>query len=219
MYTPSVMKNSRLRPSRSVSQPKKKAPSTAPARYALADAPTCASVTASAALALSAPDTAPASVTSRPSSTQVMPSAATAIEWKRPHGRRSSRAGTSDSKTVTASPRFAPCACALARRAGVRRARPCSRACAASGAWPESRTTGGLELFQRRQMRLPVEKVMDMHEIEPGHTPELERALELHPSERLAEGPDLGRGEKPGMRHLPEHATDHGFRITVHRRR
>src|SRR5438874_9747213 len=67
-------------------------------------------------------------------------------------------------------------------------------------------------------MRLPVEQVVDMQEIEARYAPELERALELHPAERLAEGPDLGRGEEPGMRYLPEHAADHGFRITVHRR-
>src|SRR5689334_16570153 len=100
MYTPSVTKKRRFLPSRSVSQPKKKAPSTAPARYALADAPTSASVRWSAGLVFSAPETAPASVTSSPSSTQVMPSASTATEWKRPQGSRSRRAGTSDSKTM-----------------------------------------------------------------------------------------------------------------------
>jgi hypothetical protein len=43
-YTPSVTKKRRLRPNRSVSQPNRRAPATAPVRYALAESPTCASV-------------------------------------------------------------------------------------------------------------------------------------------------------------------------------
>src|SRR3546814_17064989 len=52
-------------------------------------------------LSRSTPATAPASVTSSPSRIQVMPSATTTSQWKRPQGRRSSRAGTS----VATSPR------------------------------------------------------------------------------------------------------------------
>src|SRR4051812_39576385 len=89
------MKNSFLRPRRSVSQPKKMAPSTAPVRYALPARPTSALLKCSAGLSFSAPATVPASVTSRPSRIQVMPSAATTNVWKRLHGRRSSRAGMS----------------------------------------------------------------------------------------------------------------------------
>src|SRR6266850_1203785 len=89
------MKNNLLRPSRSVSQPKKIAPSTAPARYALPAKPTSALLKRSTGLALSAPATVPASVTSSPSRIQVMPSATTTSVWKRPQGSRSSRAGIS----------------------------------------------------------------------------------------------------------------------------
>lgn len=96
MYTPSVMKNSLRRPSRSVSQPKSSAPSTAPARYALLAMPTCALVSRNAGLCLSAPATAPASVTSSPSSSHVMPNAMTTRVWKRLQGRRSSRPGRSE---------------------------------------------------------------------------------------------------------------------------
>ena len=49
----------------------------------------------SCGLSLSAGDTAPAKVTSRPSRIQVTPSATTTRVWKRPHGSRSSRAGIS----------------------------------------------------------------------------------------------------------------------------
>jgi hypothetical protein len=57
---------------------------------------------------------------------------------------------------------------------------------------------------------------MNMHQIELGHAPELERALELQPPERLAHGPDLGRGEQPRMRHLREHFADDRLGIAVH---
>src|SRR3546814_5389902 len=49
----------------------------------------------SVGLAFNAPLTAPASVTSSPSSIQVMPSATTTSVWKRHHRKRSSRDGTS----------------------------------------------------------------------------------------------------------------------------
>src|SRR6516162_2372371 len=49
-------------------------------------------------LCLSAPDIAPASVTSRPSKIQVIPSATTTSVWNRPQGRRSSLAGMSVSR-------------------------------------------------------------------------------------------------------------------------
>ena len=48
--------------------------------YALADRPTSASVNCNAGLSFSAPETAPASVTSSPSRTHVMPSATIASE-------------------------------------------------------------------------------------------------------------------------------------------
>src|SRR3954464_2879423 len=89
------MKNNFLRRSRSVSQPKKTAPSTAPARYALPARPTSALENCRTGLCLRAPATVPARVTSRPSRIHVMPSAATTSVWKRPHGKRSSRAGMS----------------------------------------------------------------------------------------------------------------------------
>src|SRR5215831_8842312 len=65
-YTPSVMLNIRLRPSRSVNQPKNNAPETAPAKYELAENPICASDSCKE-LDLRAPDNAPTSVTSSPS--------------------------------------------------------------------------------------------------------------------------------------------------------
>lgn len=76
-YSVSVTKNSLRRPSRSVSQPKPSAPSTAPAMYALPARPTSAFEKRSAGLVFSALATAPASVTSRPSSSHVTPSATT----------------------------------------------------------------------------------------------------------------------------------------------
>lgn len=54
----------------------------------------------SVGLAFGAPATDPASVTSRPSRIQVMPSATTTRTWKRPHGSGSSRAGMSVSTTA-----------------------------------------------------------------------------------------------------------------------
>ncbi len=100
------MKNGFLRPRRSVSHPKKIAPSTAPARYTLLASPTSVLENCSIGLCFRAPDIAPASVTSRPSRIQVIPRAATTRVWKRPHGRRSSRAGISLST-------IAPTDCAL----------------------------------------------------------------------------------------------------------
>src|SRR5258705_7945980 len=66
--------------------------------------PTSVLVNCSAGLSLSAPETAPASVTSRPSSIQVTPSAATTSVWKLPQGNRSSRAGISVSTIAGAVP-------------------------------------------------------------------------------------------------------------------
>src|SRR5262249_11116829 len=62
----------------------------------------------STSLCFSAPETAPASVTSRPSRIQVMPSATTTSVWNRPHGSRSSRAGMSVSTIALSGP---ACAC------------------------------------------------------------------------------------------------------------
>src|SRR5262249_25860832 len=72
--------------------------------------PTSAFEKRSRGLSLSAGDTAPASVTSRPSRIQVMPSATTTSVWNRPQRSRSSRAGIS----VTTMAAFA-CAGAGAR--------------------------------------------------------------------------------------------------------
>src|SRR4029450_9923931 len=71
-------------------------------RYALADIPTCTSSSRSDGLVFSAPDTAPASVPSSPSSTHVMPSATITSVWKRAQGKASSRAGTVLSTIVPA---------------------------------------------------------------------------------------------------------------------
>src|SRR3984957_12901732 len=63
--------------------------------------PTCAPDRCSTGLADSAPDRDPTIVTSSPSRIQAMPSAVTTSQWKRLHGRRSSRAGTSVSNTTS----------------------------------------------------------------------------------------------------------------------
>src|SRR5262249_62052489 len=70
-YTESVTKNSFLRPSRSVSQPKKSAPSTAPAREALLAIPI--SVLGKCRLVFKRPARLPASDTSGPSRVQGLP--------------------------------------------------------------------------------------------------------------------------------------------------
>src|ERR1041385_4434006 len=66
-YTASVRKKRFLRPNRSVNQPKKIAPNTAPARYALLASPISVFEKRSDGLSFSAPAMLPASVTSRPS--------------------------------------------------------------------------------------------------------------------------------------------------------
>ena len=76
--------------------------------------------------------------------------------------------------------------------------------------------TCGLQLFQRRKMRFPVEQVVDVHQVELRQAPKPQRVLELHLSECLADGPDLGRGKKPRMRRLLEHLADDRFGIPVH---
>src|SRR6185437_11010685 len=65
--------------------------------------PTLALVRLRVGLSFSAPATAPASVTSRPSRIQVMPSATTTSVWNRPHGSRSRRAGM---VVFTSGPKF-----------------------------------------------------------------------------------------------------------------
>ena len=94
-YTASVTRNSFLRPSRSVMRPKTSAPMTAPATYTEPARPTCVAVSASVSPRSSTPPMEPTSVTSRPSSTQAMPSAITTRQCQRDHGRRSRRAGMS----------------------------------------------------------------------------------------------------------------------------
>ena len=102
-YTESVTRKRRFLPTRSVSRPKTSAPRMAPARYAVAAPPTCCSVRASVSGRTSAPATAPTSVTSSPSRTQVIPRAITTRQCHADHGSRSSRAGMSVSTSVGAS--------------------------------------------------------------------------------------------------------------------
>src|ERR1700682_4721026 len=78
----------RLRPRRSASRPKTSAPSTAPPMYAEAVQPISLAVRPS----VSGP-TEPTTVTSRPSSSQLTPSAITTRQCQRDQGRASSRAG------------------------------------------------------------------------------------------------------------------------------
>src|SRR4051794_6743877 len=87
------MRNRRLRPRRSASRPKKSAPATAPAMYAEPAQPTWVAVSASVSPRWSTAPSAPTTVTSSPSRSQVMPSAMTTRQCQRDQGRASSRAG------------------------------------------------------------------------------------------------------------------------------
>jgi hypothetical protein len=95
MYTASVIRNSFLRPRRSVSRPNISAPITAPPMYSEPDHPICPAVSPSASGRSSTPPMEPTRVTSSPSRIQATPSAITTRQCQRDHGRRSSRAGMS----------------------------------------------------------------------------------------------------------------------------
>jgi hypothetical protein len=88
--------NRRLRPKRSVSWPKIKAPTHAPAMYSEAAQPDiCAAVRPTPAPGSDRrPEIELTTLTSNPSRIQAVPSPATIIQWKRAHGNRSNRAGT-----------------------------------------------------------------------------------------------------------------------------
>src|SRR5262249_43654801 len=83
--------------------------------------PTSALENCSRGLSLSAPETAPASVTSRPSRIQVTPSATTTSVWKRPQCNRSRRAGMSVSTSTGAA---ASSFCAMVGPSLARTTRP-----------------------------------------------------------------------------------------------
>ena len=96
MYRPRVMRNSFLRPQRSVSWPKNSAPVQAPATYSAAVTPMLEAVRwIPLPRSVSREAIEPTIVTSRPSRIQTVPSPITTSQWKRAHGRRSSRAGIS----------------------------------------------------------------------------------------------------------------------------
>ncbi|MGC0426406.1 hypothetical protein RKD32_002761 [Streptomyces sp. SAI-195] len=88
--------NSFLRPWRSVSQPKNRAPEHAPATYRAAARPVIWAELMSRPLPSSAmrPATLPTIVTSRPSRIQTVPRPITIIQCQRDQGSRSRRAGT-----------------------------------------------------------------------------------------------------------------------------
>ena len=79
---------------------------------------------------------------------------------------------------------------------------------------------GGLELLERFQVRLPLQHVVNLHEVELRYTPELARRLQLPCARRLAVRPDLGGREQPrAVRRLRQQIADNCFRGAVHRRR
>ena len=83
-----------MRPNRSVSWPKKSAPTQAPATYAAAATPIWPTVIAiPLPFVVSWVATDPTIVTSSPSRIQTVPRPITTIQWNVDHGRRSSRAG------------------------------------------------------------------------------------------------------------------------------
>src|SRR5262245_8242867 len=66
----------------------------------------------------------------------------------------------------------------------------------------------------------PIEKVMDLHQIETLHTPEPARILHLVDSKLLERGPHLaGREERTLVFDAGEAVADHRFGRTIHRRR
>ena len=88
--------NSFLRPSRSVSWPKNRAPRQAPATYAAPAKPTWKLLMPSPSPSgFSASDIEPTMVTSRPSRIQTVPRPMTTSQCQRAQGSRSSRAGMS----------------------------------------------------------------------------------------------------------------------------
>ena len=95
-YTPRVIMKSFLRPKRSVSQPKNRAPMQAPATYVAAPNPVIWLWVMWMPLPgmLIWPEIWPTIVTSRPSRIQTVPSPMMIIQCHRDHGSRSSRAGT-----------------------------------------------------------------------------------------------------------------------------
>ena len=94
-YVIRVTRNSRRRPSRSVSQPKNSAPTTSPSRYTEPSRPTSAAVRCSVLLSWRTVPTVATIWISRPSRIQAAPSPRITRQWNLVHGRRSNRAGTS----------------------------------------------------------------------------------------------------------------------------
>ena len=77
-----------------------------------------------------------------------------------------------------------------------------------------------LHRLQRLEMGIPIEEVVDLHEIETLHTPELARILHLVDAERLEQGPHLAGGEERTLvLDAGEAVADHPFGRAIHRRR
>ena len=77
----------------------------------------------------------------------------------------------------------------------------------------------GLPLHQRLVVHLPVQEIMDLHEVEGLDAPKLFRLGHLADAERLKGGPDLGGGKETLLvLDAGEAAADHRLGSTVHGR-
>ena len=76
-----------------------------------------------------------------------------------------------------------------------------------------------LHRLQRLDVGAPIEEVVDLHEIETLHAPELARILHLVDAERLEQGPHLAGGEERILvSDAGEAVADHRFGRAIHRR-